>query len=395
MKVLIVGNFEFPYGSAAASRVRNIALGLSESGAAVGVLTISDYQKLEEGSSIGQWERISFQNYFLPSRNFLTRKISKVLGIIGLWGGLLREFKETEDSVVLIYGRDFWINFPVLLLSRIFRKKIFFEVCEWFSFGGSDGHKSLNTFIRDWLSRNIAARMSDGVVAISHYIAQKYNHFGLKTLVIPSLIRVNGADAAYSNKREGELNVIYSGKCKPYDRVDMLLGAIKTLRSVHHVPVNLVIIGSDGRSSDSKVHYEYCQLHDDLKAAVKFKGWLSEADYKTSLAQADCLVIPRPLVRANLASFPTRLPEFLITRLPVLISDVGDIDCYLKSGEHYIKVKNGLESELVAAILWVWNNREAASQIGDKGREQALRVFDYRQHGRRIHQFISNPVGQK
>ncbi len=399
-KLVIVGWFKFPFGSAAASRIRTLAQGLSQNGFEVLVLTTARISlRNEDVTYTGEsyWRDIQYQTENCYERNDI--KSSRVQRLVSFfkatcksWISLYNLSHSSEIDGIIIYGRSFISYLPIIIFAKIHRIPIFYDVVEWFPMSRFK-YGILNPFFYDdWLGRHLPLLSSQGVLTITTYIANKYTHYKIPCLILPSIF-----DYSLSQHLEviGEISkndiftVLYAGTCKPGDGFENLLNAIK-LASYHGCPIRLDVLGTEGLSGLAKKHRQACEKDVLLRSRVRFLGRVNDTDYLPILHSADCLVLPRPDCQIVRASFPTRLPEFLSTGRPVLTTDVPDIPRYLDAGIHAEIVQGDTPEALASGILRLWKDPDRAYQIGIAGQKRGREVFDYRQHSESVSKFIFN-----
>ena len=92
------------------------------------------------------------------------------------------------------------------------------------------------------------------------------------------------------------------------------------------------------------------------------------------------------------AGFPFKLGEYLASGRPVIASRVSDVDRFLADRSNAVLVRPGDSGELAEAIEYLLDNPEAASSIGQRGREVAVSLFDYKSQGQALLSFLRNMV---
>ena len=66
----------------------------------------------------------------------------------------------------------------------------------------------------------------------------------------------------------------------------------------------------------------------------------------------------------------------MLSKRPVIVSNVGDIGVYLSDKHNALVVPPGNDVEFVMRMKWVSDNPNAANELGIKGRECALANFN-------------------
>jgi len=75
--------------------------------------------------------------------------------------------------------------------------------------------------------------------------------------------------------------------------------------------------------------------------------------------------------------FPTKLGEYLLTGNPVVVTTVGDIPGFLKDGESAVFAKPDEPESFSSRLNWVLDHKEEGIEIGERGKEVALKEFNY------------------
>ncbi|AFZ49077.1 glycosyltransferase [Dactylococcopsis salina] len=398
-KLLIIGWFKFPFGSAAASRVRTIAKGLTEKEVRVHIITTARIPfRKEDQNELNQmyWEGISYecQNQYEPENNQKLSKFQRIwnyiLATIRGWNRVLRLVKNNEFDSILIYGRSAISYFPIVIIGHLYQASLFYDVVEWFPPTRFKLGRLNPFFYDDLLSRYLPLLGCQGVIAISTFIFNKYKKKGIPCFIIPSIFDssiISNVEASETKLPMNKFTVIYAGTCKAGDGFDRLLSAVRIVY-LKGCPIHLRILGTDGLSGNAADKRTICEKDDILSSCVSFMGRVSDQDYFKLLASANCLVLPRPKCQITEASFPTRLPEFLYTDRPVLTTDVPDIPLYLEPGIHAEIVSGDTSEALAHGLLRLWQDSERALKIGLAGKQRCYEVFCYRQHKERLYQFL-------
>jgi hypothetical protein len=160
LKILIVGSFQFPFGSASASRIRTIAKGLIASGASVHVITNIRIPIVEEDcvNSTFIHEGITYESTNLSEGD--ARKLSRLKRI---YQNILAKrkcqqrvkhyIKNEGFEILYIYGRSAINNVPLVWIARRNKVSFFYDMVEWLP-ATAYPYGWLNPFFYDdWLGR--------------------------------------------------------------------------------------------------------------------------------------------------------------------------------------------------------------------------------------------------
>ena len=98
----------------------------------------------------------------------------------------------------------------------------------------------------------------------------------------------------------------------------------------------------------------------------------------------------RPLDSESEHLFPSRIPEFMLSGNPTIISRVPSLDYYFKEncGVKFISSSND-PYELSQLIIELANNPLRRYEIGRSGRSQAIKSFSFEEMGFKLKTFLT------
>lgn len=169
------------------------------------------------------------------------------------------------------------------------------------------------------------------------------------------------------------------------DTKDGVSELIKSFSKYHQAfPDRKLYIAGAIKSRKQKEVYEEIVRENKIEDAVIFMGLVSPNDIPGLLGNAEMLILTRPNNKQAEYGFPTKLGEYLLTKRPVIVSKVGDIDAFLTDGDNALLTEATNIDEIVSKMLWVSNNQEEASLLGGKGALCALQNFNNITESRKI-----------
>ncbi len=186
--------------------------------------------------------------------------------------------------------------------------------------------------------------------------------------------------------KTSRLKLAFVGGNKLNDGLDDLLEALKI--GDFGDLVDLKVIGDSSFNRHGMKLRAMVSKDSKLRRSVSFTGKLTDGDYLACLADSDVLLLTRRDNMMARAAFPTRLPEFLATGKAVITTSVPDVPEYLVDGEHALVVNPSRPDLLAAKINILLKDRNLAASIGNNGRKQAIKLFDYRIHARKLLEFF-------
>lgn len=186
-----------------------------------------------------------------------------------------------------------------------------------------------------------------------------------------------------------EKYIAYCGRASNNkDGVDELIKAFSIVAS-QHSDVKLYIIG-ETPSSDDKAGNLKLIKDLGLSEKVVFTGVVDASQMPQILMDATVLALDRPDSLQAQNGFPTKLGEYLLTSNPVVVTKVGDIPLFLKDGESALLAEQRNPEEFASKLCWALDNPEDAAAIGRKGKEVAMKNFNYLNETAKIVKCIFN-----
>ena len=127
----------------------------------------------------------------------------------------------------------------------------------------------------------------------------------------------------------------------------------------------------------------------DLKEEIRIYGYVDEELKKKILVKADLFLMIRDNTSEIAHIFPFRLPEFLMSGNPTIISNVPPINLYLKEncGVKYISPSNS-SVELSDLIIRLSKDPLLRFKIGKDGRKYSILHYSFDVIGKKFTDFL-------
>jgi len=396
--VLIVGDFGFPYGTGASSRVFNYAKGLQAAGARVKVLCVEPSGRRDATLNVatrGEYRGVPFEYTYGRSARPSSSAYRQALKL-AKWPRFVAAARSWASGTggldaMLVYTRSLpWIA-AAWLSCRVLGATLLHEECELPFVWKAD---TPATRRKRWLYQNVAFKAFDGCLVISTYLdayCRRYLRPGAGTLLVPILVDVT--DVAPDDRGAGETggapaaaggNIAFAGSLDHREVNDLIAAFAAVVAAFPEV--RLEVIGEAKRAASlTALRAQVDEL--GLSGRVDFPGALPREQLFERLCAARVLALPRPAGAFSQAGLPTKVAEYLASGVPTVLTAVGDLPLYLRDGVDTYLVAPG-DPALFAARL-----REAladphADAVGRQGRRTAAEKFDPAEHGGRILAFI-------
>lgn len=398
ISVVIAGNFAFPTGSAAAARIRNLALGLRENGANVWVFSMSPMQARYR-QPLESWEckeihyeHMAFCDLKIGCGPF-SRVISKVRWAIGLYGAILPTYRKLsylinqhQCDLFIGYGRNAALLIPLIQLCRKHKISTVLDVTELSKqFSGWGG--KLNPVYWDWqYGEKQMSRKVDLVTTITTCLARRYQQMGCKnTMLLPAIETWNDFSQLEQQTSFSRpvFHLLYIGALIPRDAPEYLFLILREL-SKQDITITLDIVGRYETSVWGAKMMQVCREDTILRNHVNFMGEVDDTNLVRRMRMADGLILLRQNADTEICSFPTRLVEYLKQGKPVFVSRVGDVPKYLRDGIDAVLLPIDKPVEAANTIATVAQSADRGKSIGIQGRRRGEECFDRRVHTSRL-----------
>jgi glycosyltransferase involved in cell wall biosynthesis len=391
-RVIFVGNFTFPAGTAAAARVRSLAEGLVACGADVHVIPMA--------ASNADTAVVSGDGHVYPTATRRTAKISGFRTVRGdqryrlrarwLYGALVsipetmrtvwHLTRGTQRAVVVLYGRFALQLTPIIAIARLNRARCLIDVTEGLPNPPSTLRAASPLYWDAMIATRLLPRWCDGGIAITRGLAAMARELGCPRVVtIPPTSQLRAVTAEEMRQSDGP-RLAYVGSLIDRDDPQFLFDTVKALRA-RCAGVSLAVLGRFAATSRDRWS-AYCDAVGIRDIVTLIDSPSDEALCKL-LADSDGLLLTRRSSPAEALAFPTRLVELLSTGRPVFVSDVGDIASYVRSGVDALVIPPN-PAEAARMIADVLNSPDQGRGMGLCGRTHARWMFDPVRHAHRL-----------
>jgi len=263
----------------------------------------------------------------------------------------------------------FWRDSIYLLISKMFRKKVFFQI-----HGGKlNEFWSHSCFLTKMLIRQIF-KMPEIIAVLSSVQRKPFTEIGLskKIKVVPNTVDTS----RYNNRANYRAKFGIAEKCIVVLFVASLFnkekGVMELLKAIPLVTkkyekVLFVFVGG-GKEEHSML--EFCQK-EKLEKYVKFTGYLYDDAVRQIVQSSDILTLP-----SYREGFPLVILEAMATGLPIIATPVGAIPEFIKNGENGFLVKPMDHVVLAEKISLLVENGELRKKMGDNNIRKIREKYD-------------------
>lgn len=238
--------------------------------------------------------------------------------------------------------------------------------------------KSARDFIAYKLSE-LQVLFYDGIVVISSGLGRYYSRLAKKIVKVPILCDAEKIPAEQPVNRYdgGVFKICFAGfiNCRKegFEILFKALGRINHNRGRTELYLYGILTDEDKRRLETlAAKYE-------VNKRLFYKGNIDPDDLIGEFAHYHLLILPRPLTRQTKFGFSTKLSEYLISGIPVLVTDLSDNAVYIKDNHNGFIIPPGSEVLMENKILEIMENyNENARRIGSNAFLTVRENFDYK-----------------
>jgi len=228
----------------------------------------------------------------------------------------------------------------------------------------------------------------DGIVVISSNLEEYFSRYTKKILRIPILCDTTKGqeEQAENNFDNTVFRICFAGYLKSEkEGFDLLFEALHQVNQQRNVELYLYGILTD----PDKDILDGLKEKFMLREKVFYMGNIDPEELADEFMRYHLLILPRSLTPQTKYGFSTKLSEYLISGVPVLITDVSDNALYIKDNFNGFIIPPGSIPDMTNKILEIIETyNEKASVIARNAFQTAKEVFDYKLYTQTLINFI-------
>jgi glycosyltransferase involved in cell wall biosynthesis len=391
--VLFTGSIGFPYGSAVAQRLVQLAKSLMHSGYKVTVIArrgihSKEISHRENISSIGQFQKINYIHCTLfPYRpsNYLLRNLLKILGYT--IEPFILFFFISFNKVDYIFNNS--INLNELkyyyYLSRLFNVKLVYDYVEVVDSLGKRGGHSVKELKKSSFDKNFF-RFTNRIITISSFLEHHVEDLApnFQKIRIPPIIDFYYIDGV----EKSDIQVpyfLFCGSAAYFDIINFVIDVFcLSEATANNWELKLVINGSPVQLDKVKKYIQDKSAYKNIVVLSNIAYYNLISLYKSSNA----LLIPISNTLQDRARFPFKICEYTASGRPIVTSNFGAVlDYFIDGDTAFIAEVDDLDS-YAQKLNTIIREPERADKIGKNGYLLSKQVFNYRSYSSKLSEFL-------
>jgi len=308
------------------------------------------------------------------------------------------------ENVFYIYPQpEISIDVVSLLYGKVINNhKLFYDINELriaglknriFSRNLVIGLYEIILYFFDFVKYNIAERLTkyySGLIVISTNIQNYFRRYNRNLLRVPILsdTLANPFDQNPSQKKIEKFLIGFTGqitqKKEGFDTFYKALSIVKSKFEDFELNLYGFIFKNEKQMLLNNIPLKY-----GIKENIIYHGIIDRGNIMKEIQKNHLLILPRGLNLQTKFGFSTKLSEYLVSGVPVLITDVSDNSLYIKDGYNGFIVQPDDYIDMAKKILYIFSNYKSISDnISKNAYETARKYFDYSNYSKKIYNFL-------
>lgn len=407
MKIFYIWAFKIDGGnSAGASRIMNFARALALAENQIYLCSLLTPKNITLDSA----KEIEKNIYIIGEESLVKRfkLLYKIIRPIRTFFYVLNIYKvldkKDKEIRIIFYpsiyvSLDLWV---VIFLIKLSGFKVFLEVNEVRKYYIDSRYlpKSLVKFIliksylyTKFIKYKLAERLTSyysGLFCISVNIKKYFSQYNVNSIRIPILISDNKPSLNSFKKYtpNDTFLICFSGSLAlKKEGFDNFFKALSNLKN-YFKNFELHLYGPIGKG-ENHIILESLPTKLNIKENIKYYGEKNQVELPNILKEKHLLVLPRPFTMQNHYGFSTKLTDYLMSGVPILVTDVSDNSLYIHDGVNGFIIKPDDIFAMTEKILYIINNYNTiAESVGKNGYETALKKFHYSNYSAKLNEFM-------
>lgn len=382
-----MGPFLFPWGQPGSRRVYGIARSLADGGhdVVVGCGSAEPRELTCIGDSGGEGS-ISYIGLceLPPSGEWAISKLAQLIFYQGARTVDWLDAQPIKPSHIVLYGGYAQYMFRLLPWCRQNAVPLVIDVVEWYDHRHMQGGFLGPFHISAKLALRLQFPKSDGIIAISSYLADYYRSRGCPVVRIPPTLDEDEVEVRLPPvaRTSQELTLVYAGTPGKKDLLENVIRGVM-MANPEGERIRLLVLGPTVEQLRS------LREGKALPSFVQVLGRVPQQDVGKIVQESDFSVLLREPLRYAQAGFPTKFVESIANGTPVIANITSDLGEYLHDSVEGLVAKDYSAEAFAQALGRALRlNSDERMRMRQSARLQAERSFDYRNFTDTLREFF-------
>ena len=373
-KIGVLCTYRFPEGMAPTIRILSYSKGLLENQCDVEVVIfqpqVENSEVLPEGVVDGV--KYSYSHVRNPHRSGLYKAlIDRPKALINAVVKLYKSNRKRKyDCILLSFDKPSYLVFYSVVL-RLLGFKLGF-IGDEFPEPIRRLKKSITPYYK-WMYK-LAYKFISFRVLMTDTLREFYNREVCykPTYILCSILNTSRFDSVTKPSNKDEVLCYMGNMMLAKDNVDNIIRSFNLIKD-EFPNLELHLYGTPNESDKSVILSLIQNLN--LEKRVFVKGRINYNMVPQTLASASILVTSQPKTQRAAGGFPTKLAEYMMSHTPAIVTDVGEINKYVKDGDTIYMVPPSDEYSYANKIRHILYHPEEAMQVANRAYVYAVDNF--------------------
>lgn len=388
MKVVLFYNGSYPDGMAMSSRIHLYGKCLYTAGVEVEIIVPSK----RKNSKKLLYEEVPFSCVKSPIlfRNYLLLQINAFFAAF-VYAYYCYCFSK-KARVIFICGFGWFSSMLSVIATHLGGAKVAMEVNE--NPYSPEGGKLDPVFVRKirrFCMLNSAFRYADGFIVISEKLEKLVNKYKKKqalVLKIPILVDKPKDLSKVVEKPEIPF-VLHTGAMS--ETKDGMIAVFEGFARAHLLLNGALRFVLTQKKMQPKLSRKISEISKKygLQDNIQFTGHVLKTELEQLRLTCSLSILNKPSNWQNDYNFPTKLGEYMVSSVPMIVSATGELENYLDDSKTAFLVPENNPDAIAEKIIYIINNPKIAESVGKAGKDFALKTFYYMNYAEDLKRFFT------
>lgn len=171
------------------------------------------------------------------------------------------------------------------------------------------------------------------------------------------------------------------------DNVDNIIEAFALIAN-EFPTLDLHLFGTPN-ATDRKI-VEDCIKEHHLENRAFIKGRIDFGLVPQMLANAEILVTSQPITKRAEGGFPTKLAEYMMSHTPAIVTNVGEIHCYVQDGDTVYMVEPCNPEAYADKLRHMLTHKQETTEVANRAYDYAIKNFGAKEVTASLIKFIKS-----
>lgn len=369
MKIVLIASNYYPINDVSSIRIHSYCKALADSGVDITVLIVYNYNDLSLKNN-GEFEGVNYRFVSqLNSKGLFAKLYSRISGLFNI----RKEFLDRNVDYVLSYHDNLISNIFIKLCLLGKRIPYIIDKTEY-----PYGYYKMNKFKRIITDLNL--RLFDGFIVISNELKNFYKSYSKNVFLMPMTIDPNRFLNSKSHNKYKKFLPYICLTFGTHNRDGIFGSIISYAKYLHFNPnefFNLVLVGDFEtlceKYPENKEIIDYIN-NNNLQNKVHFIGKQPIDEVPEYLKNATCLITTAE--NYNSGGFPTKLGEYMLSGVPVIATNAGEISKYVTNDKDIFLCRVRDYDCIGKRILFIQDNYDIGRAVATQAEITAKTTFN-------------------